>query len=240
MSIGEKIYNLRTKANISQETMGFDLKVSRQAVSKWETNQSIPDLENLKMIANYFNIPLTDLIDENVNKVVSMPEENKKINQIKRTSNILLIICLSLFALIFTSFMSIILLQKPLAKMLKLTVFEEHVFVFPIFEFIGFMLLLSFIILMCVKVLKNKNSSYNIAFEIVSIVLSALITNTYFNLPSLTNIILKNKVHNTSWAISYSSVRYLLNYTQPYIIIAIVIFVSAMSISLVVKSFKNK
>ena len=161
MTIGEKIYNLRTKANISQETMGLDLKVSRQAVSKWETNQSIPDLENLKMIANYFNVPLTDLIDENVNKVVSKPEENKKINQIKRTSNILLIICLSLFALIFTSFMSIIVLQKPLAKMLKLTIFEEHVFVFPIFEFIGFMLLLSFIILMCVKVLKNKNPRRN-------------------------------------------------------------------------------
>ena len=35
MNIGEKIYNLRTKAGISQETMGLDLGVSRQAVSKW-------------------------------------------------------------------------------------------------------------------------------------------------------------------------------------------------------------
>ena len=47
MTIGEKIYKLRTEAKISQETLALDLNISRQAVSKWETDQSIPDLDNI-------------------------------------------------------------------------------------------------------------------------------------------------------------------------------------------------
>lgn len=38
MAIGQKIYELRTAKNISQEQLALDLGVSRQAVSKWETD----------------------------------------------------------------------------------------------------------------------------------------------------------------------------------------------------------
>ena len=50
MTIGEKIYKLRSEKGISQETMALDLNVSRQAVSKWETDQSIPDLDKIKLL----------------------------------------------------------------------------------------------------------------------------------------------------------------------------------------------
>lgn len=40
MTIGEKIYKLRKNKGVSQETLAFDLNVSRQAVSKWETEIS--------------------------------------------------------------------------------------------------------------------------------------------------------------------------------------------------------
>lgn len=42
MTLGEKIYNLRTEKGYSQETLGEKLGVSRQSVSKWETDQSMP------------------------------------------------------------------------------------------------------------------------------------------------------------------------------------------------------
>lgn len=48
MSLGERIVELRTQAGLSQYQLAKSMEVSRQAVSKWETDQSFPD--SLKMI----------------------------------------------------------------------------------------------------------------------------------------------------------------------------------------------
>ena len=48
MSVGERIAELRKNENISQVQLAKLLSVSRQAVSKWETGQSLPD--SMKMI----------------------------------------------------------------------------------------------------------------------------------------------------------------------------------------------
>ena len=47
MTIGERLLKLRREKNISQEELANELDVSRQTVSKWETDQSQPDLLNL-------------------------------------------------------------------------------------------------------------------------------------------------------------------------------------------------
>ena len=156
MNIGEKIYELRTKANISQETMGLDLGVSRQAVSKWETNQSVPDLENLKMIANYFNVQLTDLIDENIDNIEIKTKEVNSINKLNKGSNIVLMVSVILSALLFLSFVLIVAFQIPLVKKLDLTNFKDPIFVFPVFEFITLLLLVTFIIVTSLITIKNK------------------------------------------------------------------------------------
>ena len=46
MRLGQKIAELRKKNNLSQEALAEKMNVSRQAVSKWESEQSIPDIEN--------------------------------------------------------------------------------------------------------------------------------------------------------------------------------------------------
>ena len=51
MSIGERIIELRKLSNISQADLSKALSVSRQAVSKWETDQSNPDAANLIRLA---------------------------------------------------------------------------------------------------------------------------------------------------------------------------------------------
>ena len=63
MTLGEKIKDLRKKANISQEELAEKVGVSRQAVTKWESDSGLPDIENLKNIASLFNVSIDELLD---------------------------------------------------------------------------------------------------------------------------------------------------------------------------------
>ncbi len=56
MSIGNRISELRKKHNYSQEYVAEQLGVSRQAVSKWETDQTSPDTNNLISLAGLFGV----------------------------------------------------------------------------------------------------------------------------------------------------------------------------------------
>ncbi|MDE5990976.1 MAG: helix-turn-helix domain-containing protein [Clostridia bacterium] len=56
MTIGERIYELRRKNYVSQEELADFMQVSRQSVSKWETDQSYPELDKIAKLAKYFNV----------------------------------------------------------------------------------------------------------------------------------------------------------------------------------------
>ncbi len=56
MSISDRIQLLRKARGISQEQLADQIGVSRQAVSKWESEQSVPDLEKIILLSNYFEI----------------------------------------------------------------------------------------------------------------------------------------------------------------------------------------
>lgn len=71
MSIGQRINEHRKKLNLSQEALGDKLNVSRQAVYKWETDQSLPDSNNLIELSKIFEISLSELIGENQDYGVS-------------------------------------------------------------------------------------------------------------------------------------------------------------------------
>ena len=60
--LGEKIYTLRRSKNISQEEFANVLNTSRQAVSKWERNESKPDIDKLIKIAKLFNVSIDYLL----------------------------------------------------------------------------------------------------------------------------------------------------------------------------------
>lgn len=61
MTLGQRISLYRKKLNISQEELGARLGVSRQAVSKWETDLSAPDMNNLLALAREFGVSLAEL-----------------------------------------------------------------------------------------------------------------------------------------------------------------------------------
>ena len=56
MRLGEKIQVLRKQRDISQEQLAERLSVSRQAISKWETGESLPDVENILQLSNIFDV----------------------------------------------------------------------------------------------------------------------------------------------------------------------------------------
>ena len=64
MTFGEKLRESRKKAGLSQEELAEKLNVSRQAITKWETDNGIPDISNLMSISNLFSISVDDFISE--------------------------------------------------------------------------------------------------------------------------------------------------------------------------------
>lgn len=64
MSLGEKLIALRKKEGLSQEDVAEKLNVSRQTVSKWETDQTVPDLFKVKLLCQLYSISYDQLISE--------------------------------------------------------------------------------------------------------------------------------------------------------------------------------
>lgn len=62
MNIGEQIVRLRLEQNMTQEMLAEKLGVSRQAVTKWESSVSVPDISNLIQIADLFQVSLDRLV----------------------------------------------------------------------------------------------------------------------------------------------------------------------------------
>ena len=60
--MGEKLRQLRRKKGLSQEAVAKELGISRQAVSKWETDLDQPDLDNLKKICEILEISADELL----------------------------------------------------------------------------------------------------------------------------------------------------------------------------------
>ena len=71
MKIGDKIKFLRKAKGISQEALAQVLGVTFQAVSKWETNVTAPDVGLIPAIASFFGVSIDELFDYNVAE--SMP-----------------------------------------------------------------------------------------------------------------------------------------------------------------------
>ncbi len=64
MTLGEKIKEARKQCGLSQEQLAEKMAVSRSAVAKWEANNGLPDVENLKALAQLLNVSVDYLLDD--------------------------------------------------------------------------------------------------------------------------------------------------------------------------------
>ena len=95
MKFCEKLIILRKKAMLSQEQLAERLNVTRQTISKWELDQSKPDMDKLKEISKLFAVDLETL----TNDEISLEKPNNVTNTKKNTGNrkIILIIAIIIF-----------------------------------------------------------------------------------------------------------------------------------------------
>ena len=75
MTLGEKIKNARVKAGMTQEDLASKMLVTRQAISKWESDKGIPDIDNLKAMSKLLNISIDYLVDDGTELDMSVTRE---------------------------------------------------------------------------------------------------------------------------------------------------------------------
>lgn len=63
MNLGNSLFHARRKRGLSQEAVAEKLGVSRQTVSKWETDETVPDIRQSKKMAVLYHVSLDELID---------------------------------------------------------------------------------------------------------------------------------------------------------------------------------
>lgn len=81
MNIGEKLYELRKEKHLSQEEVAEKLDVTRQTISKWETNGSTPDFDKIKPLCELYGITADELltgIKKETKAVVDTKEKRAK------------------------------------------------------------------------------------------------------------------------------------------------------------------
>lgn len=88
MNIGDRIQSLRKTKGLSQEQLAEKIGVSRQAVSKWESEQSIPDLDKVIIISEFFDVT-TDYLLKGI-------ENEKQTEDKKPNANIFMIVATAL------------------------------------------------------------------------------------------------------------------------------------------------
>ena len=112
MTLGRRIQELRKQQNLSQEELGTRLGVSRQAVSRWEMDGAVPDVDKLIAMSKLFSVTLNDLLGvEAPGGGTETPEAEQAAPQIVITPvkssrwNTLLsvLLCLCLLLTVFTA-----------------------------------------------------------------------------------------------------------------------------------------
>ena len=79
MNFGNNLFQSRKRAGLSQETVAEKLGVSRQTISKWETEETVPDIYQAKKLAKLYNLSLDELIEFDV--------DLKEIEQVIQNTN---------------------------------------------------------------------------------------------------------------------------------------------------------
>ncbi len=80
-NLSENLKKIRKENNLSQEDLAEELKVSRQAISKWESGSSYPEMEKILQICNKFNLNINDLLNSDIKEVKGEIESKNNINK---------------------------------------------------------------------------------------------------------------------------------------------------------------
>lgn len=106
MTFGDKLQYLRKTKGISQEELASQLNISRQAISKWENNSSIPDVENIVKLSNIFEVS-TDYLLKSEDEISKLDmKENSSQRKLKISSLGSILIVLGFVGVFFMGILS--------------------------------------------------------------------------------------------------------------------------------------
>lgn len=77
MKFGDNLRKLRKMKKLSQEDLAEKMKVSRQSVSKWETGDAYPEMNNILELCKIFHCPINELVNDSIIDVDLLDEETK-------------------------------------------------------------------------------------------------------------------------------------------------------------------
>ena len=81
MNLAENLKKIRKEHNLSQEGLAESLGVSRQAVSKWESNQAYPEMDKVIQISKMFNLNIDELLNQDVKEINIEKQSKTMINK---------------------------------------------------------------------------------------------------------------------------------------------------------------
>ena len=81
MTLGEKIRKARIESGLTQEQLSGKMMVSRQAITKWEADKGIPDVSNLKLLAQLLNVSIDYLLDNGIEIDINVIRETIDISK---------------------------------------------------------------------------------------------------------------------------------------------------------------
>lgn len=76
MNLGNKFANLRKKNNLSQEELAEKVGVTRQTISKWELEETAPDIKQAKELSKIFGVSLDELTNNDINSILITKTSN--------------------------------------------------------------------------------------------------------------------------------------------------------------------
>ena len=87
MTFGETLKRLRQRKNISQDELAKELNVKQYVISSWEIGRSEPNIEQIKFLSNYFNVPTDYLLGKDIIIVSDEKEFEIVTNHFKQDVN---------------------------------------------------------------------------------------------------------------------------------------------------------
>lgn len=137
MTIGVKIQNLRKQKGLSQEQLAEAVGVSRQAVSKWEAEQSVPDIDKIILICDYFGvttdyilrneeIPCTETVYSTNKNEEEKDMDNKKKSTLLLTVAVMLYILCAVPIIIIPNQVGLVLLLVMVAVATGMMIFRSR------------------------------------------------------------------------------------------------------------------
>lgn len=128
MSLGENLQFLRKRENMTQEQLAEALEVSRQSVSKWESDSTYPETDKLMQLAELFHCTLDDLMRKDVSSQYIEDKNHYDEHKNQYSKRITLGVCLILSGLTLTCFLQAVLPYKNGIKGIDIDAFSGIIF----------------------------------------------------------------------------------------------------------------